>query len=86
MFIVGYVLGKIAEGMDKIFNLIPKFTVDFSMLNTAINTLVPYFNTVNTIFPLKETFVVLMILVTFSIAMFVFWGVQRCINLLRGAG
>lgn len=86
MGIIAEVLDRVAEWIDWFTGLLPTFSVDHTLLGTAINTLTPYFTIANIIFPIKETLAVLMILISFALCMVVFWALQRAINLLRGAG
>lgn len=86
MEILASLIENIASAIDRLVSLIPGISLDNNMLSDSINFIKPYWNIANIIFPVKETLVVLGILCAFSISMFIFWSVQRAINLLRGAG
>lgn len=80
------VLDGVAGVLNFLASTLPGFTVDNTKLGDALKFLEPKLLLANMIFPIQETVVVLGILCAFSVAMIAFWGIQRVINLLRGAG
>lgn len=55
-------------------------------LGKSLSIMQPYWELANEIFPCREILFVLGLLIAFGAAMFIFWLVQRIINLIRGSG
>lgn len=86
MGILSSMFNTIAGGLNKFSSKIPSLNLDSSWLPSSLRVLKPYWETADRIFPMKETLIVFSILCTFAMAMFIFWTIQRLINLIRGSG
>ena len=81
-FLVGMVsdfLDFVRSGLDWIlgFLQLDKYTGELKWLVSLVDD-------ANYFLPVKETLLVLSMLCTFAFSMFVFWGVQKLVVLLRG--
>lgn len=69
-----------------ILNKIPDINLDLGGFSDSIAFLVEKGQALNSIFPIKEALIFLGIAISIKLAMLIFWGAMRAINLIRGAG
>lgn len=86
MGVLAFILDKVASTIDRLVDALPKFEIPFQRFNDAIATFEQYLGIVNYVFPMDTLITVIGILCSFSIAMFMYYQIQRLINLMRGAG
>lgn len=80
------IFNKVGNAMNSLSSRLPSFNVDQSLFPKSLLVLKPYLEGANKVFPIKETLFVLGILCAYALALFIFWSIQRIINLMRGAG
>lgn len=80
------ILNGIANILDFIFGLLPSFSIDDSKLAQSWQIVNDYVEKANKIFPIDTLMTVIGIFCAFAVAMFIYWGAMRVINLIRGAG
>lgn len=76
---IGKFLDFVKSGLDWILN-----ALNLDAYIRELKWLVSLLDKLNYFLPVKETLAILAMLCTFAFAMFVFWGVQKLLELIRG--
>jgi hypothetical protein len=82
---MSFLFDSIAGFLNTVSSAIPTFEFTRDIINDY-NTILPYFQKINYIFPVSEALTVMTLFITVQVLLVTFYWLSRAINLIRGAG
>lgn len=86
IMILNSILNSVSKVLGWVINKIPDVNIDISGFSESLSFLLDKTESINKLLPIKEAMILVGIGLSIKLAMLVFWGAMRVINLLRGAG